>query len=69
MAKGVGYSNSSMKGWDIQAYLAAQDEKDKQTELVLVNIIGELKRLQNVLNSDKKVSELGLIRTLIMILY
>ena len=59
MAKGVGYSSYNHKGWDINAYLAAKQEKDKQIELVLSNIIVELKRLHvTVLNtgSDTKMN-------------
>ncbi len=33
------------KGWDVKAFQAAQQEKDKQIRLVLENILLELKRL------------------------
>lgn len=45
MAKGVGYSNYQHKGWDVKAYMAAQNEKDKQIQLVLDKIFAELKKL------------------------
>jgi len=45
MAKGVGYSNYQHKGWDVKAYMAAQNEKDKQIQLVLDKIYAELKKL------------------------
>lgn len=41
---GTGYSSSSHKGWDINAYLAAQREKDKQIECVLQKILQELRK-------------------------
>jgi hypothetical protein len=41
---GTGYSSYSHKGWDINAYLAAQREKDKQIEHVLQKILQELKK-------------------------
>lgn len=41
---GTGYSSSFHKGWDINAYLAAQREKDKQIECVLQKILQELKK-------------------------
>lgn len=47
-AKGTGYSSYSHKGWDIKAYQAAQKEKDKQIQLVLEKICGELKRLHSI---------------------
>ncbi|XP_069681648.1 baculoviral IAP repeat-containing protein 6-like [Periplaneta americana] len=41
---GTGYSSSFHKGWDINAYLAAQREKDKQIECVLQKILQELRK-------------------------
>lgn len=41
---GTGYSSSIHKGWDINAYLAAQREKDKQIECVLQKILEELRK-------------------------
>ena len=40
---GTGYSSAFHKGWDINAYLAAQREKDKQIERVLKKILEELR--------------------------
>jgi hypothetical protein len=37
-AKGTGYSSYQNKGWDVNAYMAAQKEKDKQIQLVLEKI-------------------------------
>jgi baculoviral IAP repeat-containing protein 6 len=34
-AKGTGYGHQGQTTWDVQAYLAAQREKDLQTERVL----------------------------------
>ncbi|PSN58000.1 hypothetical protein C0J52_08097 [Blattella germanica] len=41
---GTGYSSSFHKGWDINAYMAAQREKDKQIECVLQKILQELRK-------------------------
>jgi len=41
---GTGYSSHFHKGWDINAYLAAQREKDKQIECVLQKILQELRK-------------------------
>jgi len=41
----VGYSTVSTKGWDVEAFQAAQAEKDRQIELVLERILLELKRV------------------------
>ena len=41
----MGYSTLSTKGWDVEAFQAAQAEKDRQIELVLERILTELKRL------------------------
>ena len=35
------------KGWDVKSYTAAQEEKDKQIELVLDKILVQLKQLQS----------------------
>ncbi|XP_033606327.1 uncharacterized protein LOC111861733 isoform X3 [Cryptotermes secundus] len=51
---GTGYSSSFHKGWDINAYLAAQREKDKQIECVLQKILQELKKGSDS-NSDDVV--------------
>ena len=47
MTSGVGYSTYNNKGWDVKAFMAAQQEKDKQIELVLDKILLELKRLHS----------------------
>ena len=44
----MGYSNYQHKGWDVKAYMAAQNEKDKQIQLVLDKIYAELKKLHSV---------------------
>eukprot|EP01118_Nematostelium_gracile_P005464 TRINITY_DN1731_c0_g1_i1.p1 TRINITY_DN1731_c0_g1~~TRINITY_DN1731_c0_g1_i1.p1 ORF type:complete len:632 (-),score=167.22 TRINITY_DN1731_c0_g1_i1:3320-5104(-) len=41
---GYGYSSHSQPEWDVQAYLAAQREKDSQTEQVLQGISDYLKK-------------------------
>jgi ubiquitin-protein ligase len=51
---GTGYSSSFHKGWDINAYLAAQREKDKQIECVLQKILQELRKGSDP-NSDLNV--------------
>jgi hypothetical protein len=51
---GTGYSSSFHKGWDINAHLAAQREKDKQIECVLQKILQELRRGSHP-NSDLDV--------------
>ncbi|KAK7866626.1 hypothetical protein R5R35_011533 [Gryllus longicercus] len=40
---GTGFSSDIHTGWDVNAFLAAQREKDKQVECVLQNILQELK--------------------------
>ncbi|KAK2145923.1 hypothetical protein LSH36_647g01017 [Paralvinella palmiformis] len=44
-AAGVGYGHPNRPEWDINAYIAAQQEKDKQVESVLYQILLELKQL------------------------
>ncbi|WAR24474.1 UBC3-like protein [Mya arenaria] len=44
-AKGVGYGHVNRPGWDIDAYLAANREKDNKIESALRDIVKELKRL------------------------
>ena len=41
----MGYGHSKRPEWDINAFLAAQKEKDKQIESVLYKILQELKKL------------------------
>ena len=48
LAKGTGYSNYSQKGWDVKAYMAAQQEKDRQIKLVLEKILVELQKLHTM---------------------
>ncbi|XP_074643918.1 uncharacterized protein LOC141900782 [Tubulanus polymorphus] len=43
--KGVGYGHGGRPGWDYNAYLAAQREKDRQIENVLQQILQELRLL------------------------
>jgi len=49
-SSGVGYSNmySKQKGWDVEAYKAAQKEKDEQIQMVLEKICHELKDLRSL---------------------
>lgn len=42
--KGTGYSSPSQEGWDVNAYVSAQREKDKQIQCVLQKILLELRR-------------------------
>ena len=37
-ANGTGYSSYQNMGWDVNAYMAAQKDKDKQIQLVLEKI-------------------------------
>lgn len=44
-AAGTGYGHNKRPAWDIQAHVAAQKEKDRQIESVLISILKELKLL------------------------
>ena len=48
IAKGIGYSSYSQKGWDVKAWQAAQREKDKQIMRVLEKILEELKKFHRM---------------------
>ena len=48
LAKGIGYSSYSQKGWDVKAWQAAQREKDKQIMMVLEKILEELKKFHRM---------------------
>ena len=41
---GTGYSSPSQEGWNLNAYMSAQREKDKQIECVLQKILQELRK-------------------------
>lgn len=45
-AKGVGFGHNNRPGWDIDAYIAAQKEKDKKIESALKDILKELRSLK-----------------------
>jgi len=59
MAKGVGYSTHKNKGWDVKAFKAAQQEKDRQIELVLEKILQELKRPVTAQYSTERIQSEG----------
>eukprot|EP01132_Coremiostelium_polycephalum_P001414 gene1414-1783_t len=42
-AKGTGYGNSSQKGWNVEAYLAAQKERDTEIKNLILYIESEIK--------------------------
>jgi len=48
IAKGTGYSNWNHQGWDVKAYMAAQNEKDRQIWMVLALIMEELKKFRRI---------------------
>lgn len=45
-AKGVGFGHNNRPGWDIDAYIAAQKEKDNKIESALKDILRELRTLK-----------------------
>ena len=47
IAKGTGYSTYSQPGWDMPAFMAAQQENDRQIQIVLEKILVELRKLHN----------------------
>ncbi|XP_063242749.1 baculoviral IAP repeat-containing protein 6-like [Bacillus rossius redtenbacheri] len=49
---GTGYSSCCQPGWDINSYVAAQQEKDKQIVNVLQKILLELKNIRLKINSS-----------------
>ena len=51
---GVGYSHrSSEKGWDAEGWMAAQKEKDRQTEQLLQKILREIQDLNQVKDENR----------------
>ena len=60
---GTGYSSAFHKGWDINAYLAAQREKDKQIEHVLQIILQELRKSSSSNLDIKRRKPLGVNET------
>jgi len=48
IAKGTGYSSWNHQGWDVKAYMAAQNEKDRQIWMVLALIMEELKKFRRI---------------------
>lgn len=45
-AKGVGFGHNNRPGWDIDAYIAAQKEKDNKIESALKDILRELRSMK-----------------------
>ncbi|XP_033101495.1 uncharacterized protein LOC117104721 [Anneissia japonica] len=46
--KGIGYGHNNRPGWDIQAFIAAQKEKDKQIVAVLNEIVVQLRNICSI---------------------
>ena len=49
----MGYSCSSGKGWDAEGWMAAQKEKDRQTEQLLQKILREIQDLNQVKDENR----------------
>ena len=61
MHTGLGYSTDRTKGWDVKAYMASQQDKDRQLEIVLGMILEELKRFNEVQSPAAVQGEAGLL--------
>ncbi|XP_071954359.1 uncharacterized protein [Antedon mediterranea] len=56
--KGIGYGHNNRPGWDINAFIAAQKEKDKQIVVVLNNIVVQLRNIcSNQLLLESEMSD------------